>query len=71
MKPRSKKYYQRRKEDSGEKKGSVSEAGYNEENEITSKQSPKKNPAPPKSEDDPLADTLASQGDTAIKRKKD
>jgi hypothetical protein len=63
MKPRSKKYYQRRKENSGEKKGSVSEAGYNEENETTSRQAPKKNPAPSKSEDDPTSDTLASQGD--------
>ena len=52
MKSRSKKYYQRRKEDSGEKKGSVSKAGYNEENKITAKQSPKKNPAPPKSSED-------------------
>ena len=66
MKSRSKKYYQRRKEDSGEKKGSVSEAGYNEENKITAKQSPKKNPAPPKSNEDPLADTLTSQGDIVI-----
>ncbi len=45
----SKKYYQKRQDESGEKKGSVSEAGYNEENEVTSTQSPKKNPAPPKS----------------------
>ena len=66
MKSRSKKYYQTRKEDSGEKKGSVSEAGYNEENKITAKQSPKKNPAPPKSSEDPLADTLSSQGDIVI-----
>jgi len=64
MKSRSKKYYQRRKEESGEKKGSVSESGYNEENEITSRQFPKKNPAPPKSKEDPSADTLASQGDS-------
>jgi len=62
MKARSKRYYQRRKEDTGEKKGSVSEAGYNEENEISSGQFPKKNPAPPKSKEDPLADTLISQG---------
>ncbi len=61
MKPRSKKYYQRRKENNGEKKGSVSEAGYSEENKATSRQSPKKNPAPSKSQDDPLADALASQ----------
>jgi hypothetical protein len=62
MKPRSKKYYQRRKEETGEKKGSVSDAGYNEENHVTSKQSPKKNPAPRKSSEDPLADKLSSQG---------
>lgn len=62
MKPRSRKYYQNRKEEKGEKKGSVSEAGYNEENKITSRQSPKKNPAPPKSKDDPMQDTIASQG---------
>lgn len=64
MKSRSKKYYQRRKEESGEKKGSVSEAGYNEDNELTTKQSPKKNPAPSKSQDDPSEDALASQDDT-------
>lgn len=62
MKPRSKKYYQRRKEDGGEKKGSVNEAGYNEENKTTAKQAPKENPAPAKSAEDPLADTLTSQG---------
>ncbi|MEO6289999.1 MAG: hypothetical protein ABIO76_08770 [Ginsengibacter sp.] len=64
MKPRSKKYYQRRKEQSGRTKGSVSDAGYNEENETTIQQSPKKNPAPAKSQDDPSVDTLASQDDT-------
>lgn len=61
MGPRSRKYYQKRKEDSGEKKGSVSDAGYNEENETTKQQVPKKNPAPSKSQDDPSKDTLASQ----------
>jgi len=71
MNPRSKKYYQRRKEASGEKKGSVSEAGYNEENKITSRQSPKKNPAPSKSTEDPLADTLNSQGDIALEKEKE
>lgn len=65
MKPRSKKYYQERKENGGEKKGSVSEAGYNEENKVTSRQSPKKNPAPSKSKDDPLSDTLTSQNTSA------
>ena len=64
MKSRSKKYYQKRKEQSGSKKGSVSTAGYNEENEKTSKQSPKANPAPSKSQDDPSEDALATQDDT-------
>ncbi|MEP6583422.1 MAG: hypothetical protein ABJA90_04125 [Ginsengibacter sp.] len=64
MKSRSKKYYERRKEQSGSKKGSVTTAGYNEQNEITSKQSPKENPAPSKSQEDPSEDALASQDDT-------
>ena len=64
MKPRSKKYYQSRKEQSGQTKGSVTDAGYNEENEISTQQSPKKNPAPSKSQDDPSADALATQDDT-------
>lgn len=62
MKSRTKKYYQKRQEENGEKKGSVSEAGYNEENEVTSRQAPKKNPAPPKSKEDPTKDSLSSQG---------
>ncbi|MEO8762905.1 MAG: hypothetical protein ABI416_01400 [Ginsengibacter sp.] len=69
MNSRSKKYYQGRKEASGEKKGSVTEAGYNEENETTSKQFPKINPAPPKSAEDPKAATLSSQGDSTGKEK--
>ncbi len=64
MKSRSKKYHQKRKEQSGSKKGSVSEAGYNEQNEITIKQFPKKNPAPSKSQDNPSEDALATQDDT-------
>ncbi len=64
MKPRSKKYYQRRKEQSGQMKGSVSDAGYNEENETTAQQSPKENPAPQKTQDDPSEDALATQDDT-------
>ena len=64
MNPRSKKYYQTRNEESGSKKGSVTDAGYNEQNEATSKQGNKKNPAPAKTQDDPGADTLASQDDT-------
>jgi hypothetical protein len=69
MNPRSKKYYQKRKEDKGQQKGSVSEAGYNEENEITSRQSHKKNPAPPKSKEDPLETNLKSQSKISIKKK--
>lgn len=42
MKPRSRKYYQKRKEESGEKKGSVTDADYNEENQTTAEQTPKK-----------------------------
>ena len=61
MKARSRKYYQKRQEQSGEKKGSVSNAGYNEETEATKQQSPKKNPAPVKSQDDPSKASLASQ----------
>lgn len=64
MKPRSKKYYEQRKKQSGQKKGSVSDAGYNEENEANFDQAPKENPAPPKSQDDPTEDTLPSQDDT-------
>jgi hypothetical protein len=64
MKSRSRKYYQKRKEQSGEKKGSVNNAGYNEETEVTRQQTSKKNPAPPKSQDDPSKDALASQDNT-------
>ena len=44
MKSRSTKYHAKSKDD-GSKKGSASNAGYDEQNEVTSK-SPKKNPAP-------------------------
>ncbi len=64
MKPRSKKYYQRRKEQSGQQKGSVSDAGYNEENEVTTRQAPKENPAPLKSQEDPVEDALPAQDET-------
>ncbi len=63
MNPRSKKYYESRKADNGDKKGSVSNAGYNEQNEKTA-QSPKKNPALSKTQDQPKEDTLAAQDDT-------
>ena len=49
MKPRSKKYYTRIKDD-GSKKGSATNAGYDEQNEVTSRE-PKENPAPSKVED--------------------
>ena len=61
MKPRSIKYYQLRKEQSGETKGLVSDAGYNEEMQATKQQTPKKNPAPPKSQDDPSKESLYKQ----------
>ncbi len=47
MNSRSKKYYELRKANKGDKKGSSTIAGYNEQNEKTLKE-PKKNPAPPK-----------------------
>ncbi len=61
MNPRSKKYYENRKSQQGDKKGSVSEAGYNEQNERTQT---KENPAPSKQQDHPNEDTRASQDDT-------
>lgn len=64
MKSRSRKYYQKRKDQSGETKGSVSNAGYNEETEATRQQTPKRNPAPPKWQDDPSKNALASQNNT-------
>lgn len=47
MNPRSKKYYESRKAQKGDKKGSSTEAGYNEQNETNSRE-PKENPAPEK-----------------------
>ena len=49
MKARSKKYYTRIKDD-GSKKGSATNAGYDEQNELTSME-PKENPAPSVLED--------------------
>ena len=63
MDSRSKKYYQTRNDQSGSKKGSVNDAGYNEQSQPNQKN--KQNPAPPKSQDDPGADTLSSQDDTS------
>lgn len=61
MNPRSKKYYENRKSQQGDKKGSVNEAGYNEQNTTSQK---KQNPAPSKQEDHPMEDSRASQDDT-------
>jgi hypothetical protein len=61
--PRSKKYYESRKAQKGDKKGSATGAGYDEQNEKTIKQ-PKKNPAPPKEHDHPMVDSPAAQDDT-------
>ena len=63
MNPRSKKYYENRKAQKGDKKGSSTKAGYNEQNEMT-RQAPKENPAPPKSQEQPRLDTRAEQDDT-------
>ncbi len=63
MNSRSKKYYESRKAEKGDKKGSSSEAGYNEQNEKTLR-APKENPAPSKTQDDPSEDTKAEQDDT-------
>jgi hypothetical protein len=64
MNPRSKKYYENRKAQKGDKKGSASNAGYDEQNEKTIKQ-PKKNPAPSKQQDHPGEAARAEQDDTA------
>jgi hypothetical protein len=63
MNTRSKKYYESRKAQKGDKKGSATNAGYDEQNEITAKR-PKKNPAPSKQQDHPALSTPASQDDT-------
>jgi len=61
MNPRSKRYYETRNAQKGDKKGSVSEAGYNEQQ---TKTQTKKNPAPSKEQDLPREDTRAAQDDT-------
>ena len=63
MNPRSKKYYENRKAQKGDKKGSATNAGYDEQNEKTIK-APKKNPAPPKTQDQPKVVARAKQDDT-------
>jgi hypothetical protein len=64
MNYRSKKYFSRNKANSGKKKGSSTNAGYDEQNEKTSKES-KQNPAPSKSQDQPNSNANAEQDDTA------
>ena len=54
MKPRTKKYYENRNRDNGSKKGSVSDAGYNEQNAPMQN---KQNPAPAKTKDKPNANS--------------
>ncbi len=61
MNSRSKKYYENRNTQKGDKKGSVSEAGYNEQQ---SKIQTKENPGPSKEQDHPMEDARASQDDT-------
>ncbi len=63
MNSRSKKYYETRKAEKGDKKGSATNAGYDEQNEKTIKQ-PKKNPAPAKELDHPMEGAKAHQDDT-------
>ncbi len=63
MNLRSKKYYESRKSEKGDKKGSASIAGYDEQNETTVKK-PKENPAPPKTKNQLKEDSPATRDDT-------
>lgn len=63
MNSRSKKYYDNRNAEKGDKKGSSTVAGYNEQNEKTSKE-PKQNPAPPKQQGQSNETATAEQDDT-------
>ena len=63
MNPRSKKYYESRKAQLGDKKGSATNAGYDEQNETTIKK-PKKNPATPKENELAKIKSKATQDDT-------
>jgi hypothetical protein len=65
MNPRSKKYYETKSADDGDKKGSVNKEGYNEQNQKNIKQQPKENPAPSREQDKPNSDSnTATQDDT-------
>ena len=64
MNSRSKKYYEARKADKNVKKGSATEAGYDEQNKKTVKQ-PKKNPPTPKKQEQSMTkEVSATQDDT-------
>ncbi|HEY8689705.1 MAG TPA: hypothetical protein VIM07_10765 [Chitinophagaceae bacterium] len=63
MNTRSKKYYESRKAQSGNTKGSATNAGYDEQNEKTIKE-PKKNPASSKTKEQPKVAAKATQDDT-------
>ncbi len=63
MNTRSKKYYESRKAEQGDKKGSATNAGYDEQNEKTVKE-PKKNPAISKKQEQPKEASIAAQDDT-------
>ena len=60
MTSRSKKYYKGRKKEKGDKIGSATGAGYDEQNEKTTKH-PKKNPALPKEHDHPMIESRKAQ----------
>lgn len=64
MNSRSRKYYENRKAQKGDKKGSATKAGYNEQNEKTHRE-PKENPAPEKSQEQPMIESRAEQDDTS------
>lgn len=51
MKPRSKKYNEKRKADDGSKKGSANKEGYDEQTQVNINE-PKENPAPTKLEEE-------------------
>lgn len=63
MNPRTRKYYENRNAQKGDNKGSATNAGYDEQNEVTAKK-PKKNPAPAKEKEQPKIAPKASQDDT-------
>jgi hypothetical protein len=62
MNTRSKKYYESRKVNKDNKKGSATNAGYDEQNEKTLR-APKENPAPSKKQDMTAAKTVTAEQD--------